>query len=208
MSRRAAQALGVLYVDSGSLYRAVTWLTLQQDVDPADADAVAAMMDGCSIRSVLDQGVVRFQLDGVDPGPDLRSDPVVERVSTVAAIPEVRRRIVDLLRRTARWGDLVMEGRDIGTVVFPDTPFKFFLDADPAERARRRHLEQVTGGPAGDLEQVMSSLRRRDQQDASRSAAPLTVAEGAEVINTTTLAIEDVVARIVNRVRAGRRIPG
>jgi cytidylate kinase len=128
--------------------------------------------------------------------------PVQERVSDVAAIPEVRQILVTLLRETTRFGNLVMEGRDIGTVVFPDTPFKFYLDADPEERARRRHQEMLQSASDTTVDNVLDSLRRRDRKDTTRKAAPLQIALGARVIDSTSMEVGDVVKLVVEQVRA------
>ena len=139
VARQAAHALGFNYVDSGALYRGLTWKCLRENVDidhPAD---VVELVRRVELEFFVEEGAVRFTLDGEDPGAQVRSMAVQERVSDVAALPEVRAMVVQHLRDTTRFGSLVMEGRDIGTVVFPDTPFKFYLDANPEERARRRH---------------------------------------------------------------------
>ena len=202
VSREVAERLGFAYLDSGSLYRGVTWKALREGVDCKDADAVIALIDRIELESFIEDRLVRFRLDGVDPGPELRSDAVVERVSDVAAVPEVRGFVVDNLRKTSRFGNLVMEGRDIGTVVFPETGFKFYLDADPTERARRRHKEIAEERLEGDLDEVMESLQRRDRKDTTRKADPLQVADGARVINTTSLSIAQVVDGIVEEIRS------
>jgi cytidylate kinase len=142
-------------------------------------------------------GAVVYSIDGLEPGDALRSEPVRESVSDVAAIPDVRAFIVERLRETARYGDLVMEGRDIGTVVFPDTPYKFYLDADPEERARRRLKEIVSLEGLGDVETVRQSLQRRDSKDRTRATAPLQVAPEARILDSTALTVAEVVAIIV-----------
>ncbi len=196
VSRSLAKRLHFVYVDSGALYRAITWSILARELSPGNLAGVTALLAGTDIEPCLVQGSVRYMVDGVDPGEDLRSDPVVERVSDVAAIPEVRSFIVEHLRDAVRFGSLVMEGRDIGSVVFPDTPHKFYLDADPAERARRRFHEDASRRGGGGLNAVRDSLDRRDRKDASREISPLQVAEGAQVINTTGMTLDEVVARI------------
>jgi len=158
------------------------------------------MLDGLEIALRLEQGAVRFTIGGRDPGLELRGQDVTDAVSPVSAVPEIRARIVALLRGMARFGALVIEGRDIGTVVFPEAPHKFYLDASPEERARRRHRE-VAGVAAG-VSDVAQSLQRRDQLDSSRAAAPLRIAPGAVVIDSTALGIDQVVALILERVRA------
>ena len=197
VARNVATAMGFVFVDSGSLYRSVTWRCLEDGIDPGRPAEVVALLDRMRVDSRLEQGAVRFLLDGVDPGDAIRSEPVVERVSDIAAIPEVRRYVVEALRETQRFGDLVMEGRDIGTVVFPGSPHKFYIDASPEERARRRHKEIVAAQPDGVLDEVMDSLKRRDHKDTTRKTAPLQIADGATVLDTTHMGIDQVVAMIV-----------
>lgn len=201
VSRRVAESMGYTYVDSGAVYRAVTWLALKRGIEDADEDALLALLRDCSFESVVERGRMRFTVEGVALGPELRSEAVNENVSPVSAVPCVRRQVVRWLRAMARFGDLVMEGRDIGTAVFPEAAHKFYLDASAEERARRRHGEVAGRGSEAGMESVKQSLERRDRIDSSRKADPLRVAEGALVIDTTTLAIDEVVQRILDRVR-------
>jgi len=198
VSRRAAQALGFVYVDSGAVYRGVTWKCVKEGVDVKDAQAVTNLLIRMNMELVLKDQAVGDLIDGEDPGQEIRAEPVRERVADIAAQQSVRVYIVEKLRLMTTFGSLVMEGRDIGTVVFPDTPYKYYLDADPEERARRRAAEiQQTEG-AGDVSEVLSSLRRRDQKDSSRATAPLQIALGARIINSTGMSIDQVVDTIVS----------
>jgi cytidylate kinase len=201
VSRRVAEELGFAYVDSGALYRGVTWKAVREAVDVKDAAAVIDLVERMDMDFYISDRVVGFTIDGDDPGQQIRSEPVRERVSDVAVIPEVRAFIVARLREMVRFGDLVMEGRDIGSVVFPDSRFKFYLDADPEERARRRHEELVAMEGKSNVDEVLHSLARRDQIDSTRKTAPLQIALGAHVVNTTAMAIDEVVAHIVGMVR-------
>ncbi|MFT5125063.1 MAG: cytidylate kinase [Kiritimatiellia bacterium] len=202
VARRVARATGGIYVDSGALYRAMTWAALQQGVDVHDAAAVIACKDRCDWQFDVVEHAVHFTIDGVDPGEEIRGEAVRESVSFVARIPEIRGFIVEQLQAMTRFGALVMEGRDIGSVVFPDTPHKYYLDADPEERARRRNeeIKQLEG--TSEIDTVLSSLEKRDKMDSSRKTAPLQVAEGAQVVNTTHMSIDEVVADIVARASA------
>ncbi len=202
VARESARVLGFNYVDSGALYRGVTWKCLREGVNVEDAAAVIEMVHRIQLEFFVEERAVRFTIDGEDPGAQVRSVPVQERVSDVAAIPEVRQFLVHLLRETTRFGHLVMEGRDIGTVVFPDTPFKFYLDANPEERARRRHQEMLQSASDTTVDNVLDSLRRRDRKDTTRKAAPLQMALGAHVIDSTAMEVDDVVALVVEQVRA------
>ena len=202
VARRVAQELKFAYVDSGALYRGLTWKALREGLDMMRPEAVVELPTRSRLDFFMQHTSVRFAIDGEEPGDQLRSEPVRERVSDVAAIPEVRAYLVRHLRQTTRFGSLVMEGRDIGTVVFPDSPHKFYLDADPAERARRRHKELESKERDSDVDKVLNSLRRRDMKDSTRKAAPLQIALGAQVIDSTGLSIEQVVQVIVARVRS------
>lgn len=202
VSKRVAKALDYVYVDSGSLYRGITWKAVRLGLDVKRAQNVISLLDLIKLDFFLEDRSVEFTMDGEYPGQQLRSEPVRERVADVAAIPEVRSFIVARLREMVRFGDIVMEGRDIGSVVFPDTAFKYYLDADPEERARRRHREIVEMEGGGDVDDVLHSLKRRDDKDSSRKTAPLQIALGARVINTTSMTIDEVVAFIVEDVRS------
>jgi len=201
VARLAAAELGWVYVDSGALYRGLTWKALREGVDPARPADLVALLPRLVWEFTAVQRAVQFTIDGEDPGPQLRSEPVREAVSDVAAVPEVRAFIVGELRRLTAFGPLVMEGRDIGSAVFPATPFKFYLDADPLERARRRAQELAAAEGGSDVGRVHASLARRDHKDAARQTAPLQIPLGARVINTTALGIAEVVALVVAAVR-------
>ena len=199
VSRRVAAALGYLYVDSGALYRAVTLKMLQFGVNALDFPAVAAALPRVAPEFFAADGAVRFRLDGEEPAEQLRSQIVNENVSAVAANPDVRRQVTAWLRRMTEFGSLVMEGRDIGTAVFPDAPFKFYLDADPAERARRRQLEIAARTDGVSVQEVGESLKRRDTIDSGRKTAPLRIAPGAVVVDSTGMTIDDVVRSVLDR---------
>ena len=198
VARRLAVRLGCTYVDSGAVYRGITWKVLADQCEPARTEEVIACLDRMSMEFFVTEGAVRFRIDGVEPGPGLRSEAISGRVSEVAAIPAVRAAATGWLRSMTRLGNLVMEGRDIGTVVFPGADFKFYLDASPDERARRRSAElsaDAQGVPA-----VLAALQRRDGIDSGRKTAPLRIAEGAVVLDTTGLSIDEVVGRIVRAI--------
>jgi CMP/dCMP kinase len=198
VSRRAAQALGFVYVDSGAVYRGVTWKCVKEGIDVKDAQAVTNLLIRMNMELVLKNNAVDYLIDGEDPGQEIRAEPVRERVADIAAQQSVRVYIVEKLRLMTKFGSLVMEGRDIGTVVFPDTPYKYYLDADPEERARRRAAEIKVQEGTEDVGAVLNSLRRRDQKDSSRATAPLQIALGAKIINSTGMTIEQVVDTIVS----------
>ncbi len=197
VARKVAAALGWLYVDSGAVYRAVAWRVLQAGVDPSDQDAVAAHTRSIEANFFVELGAVLFEMGGERPGEALRREAVNLAVSPVAANPVVRDIVTAWLRGMRDLGHLVMEGRDIGSVVFPEAAHKFYLDASPEERARRRHAESQENLT---VDAVGASLQRRDQVDSRRMTAPLTVAKDAAIVDSTGMRIDDVVAAILERV--------
>ncbi|MDF7801700.1 (d)CMP kinase [Pontiellaceae bacterium B1224] len=202
VSKGVAAELGIMYVDSGALYRGVTWQALRKGVDTKDAAAVIECMLNAEWDFFVQDGASTFSVDGDVPVQELREKEVRENVAYVAVIPEVRKFVVESLQSLENFGSLVMEGRDIGTVVFPDSPYKFYLDADPKERAMRRYRELVDAGESEKAEEVMESLKKRDQIDSTRKADPLTVAPGAQVIDSTSMTLEEVIQTVVDKVRA------
>lgn len=190
VSRRVAAALGLAHLDTGAFYRAATLAVLAAGVDPAAVAEVEPVVAEVSIG----QTEGRTWLDGREVSDEIRSDAVTAAVSKVAAHPPVRERMVDAQRAwvAARGGRAVVEGRDIGTVVFPDARLKVFLDADPEVRARRRSGETGGATPA-----VAEALRRRDRLDSTRGVSPLRVADDAVVIDTTDLGIDEVVGMVL-----------
>ncbi len=170
------------------MYRAVTWSVLQHGVDPADKDKIAKFITSLKLEGELKNGEFRLRIDNVDLTPHLNEDRVNKDVSRVSTVPEVRRILVERMRGYGREHDLVVEGRDIGSVVFPDTSCKFYIDASPEVRAQRRAAQ-------GQRDEIA----RRDQADSSRPASPLVVAQDAEVIDTSHLTVEQVVDEILKR---------
>jgi len=201
VSKQVAQQLGFLYVDSGALYRGVTWQAIRTGADPKNAQAVLDSMQDADWDFFVQEGAIVFSVNGDIPVQELREKTVREAVADVAAIPEVRKFVVENLQALAAFGSLVMEGRDIGTVVFPDTSYKFYLDADPKERAMRRYRELVKAGENEKAEEVMESLKKRDEMDANRSVDPLVVASGAQVIDSTSMSLEEVIKTVLTEVK-------
>ena len=201
VSKGVAAALGFIYVDSGALYRGVTWQALRKGVDVTDPGAVLESMHSADWDFFVQDGAAIFSVNGDVPVQELREKNVREAVAHVASVPEVRKFVVDSLRSLVNFGSLVMEGRDIGTVVFPDSPYKFYLDADPKERAMRRYRELVDAGEDEKAHEVMDSLKKRDQIDATRKADPLTVAPGAQKIDSTSMTLEEVIQTVIDKVQ-------
>jgi len=202
VSRRVAKAVGYLYVDSGAMYRGITWKCVKEGIDVKDTQEVTNLLIRIKLELVVKDQAVTYLIDGEDPGQEIRGEAVRERVADIAAQQPVRVYIVSKLREMAKFGSLVMEGRDIGSVVFPDTPFKYYLDADPEERARRRAAEIKQTEGTDDVNAVLSSLKRRDHKDSSRATSPLQIALGAKIINSTGMGIDQVVGVILDDLRA------
>jgi cytidylate kinase len=190
VARELARRLHFLYVNSGAMYRAITWYVLARKVDPEDRHTVASLVEKATITSGLRNNQWHIQIDDVDPTDHLRADSVNKAVSRVSAVPRVREILVEKMHNYARDHDLVMEGRDIGSVVFPATPYKFYIDASPEVRSRRR---------AAQGEQDAITLR--DHADSSRAASPLVVAQDAEFIDSSDLTIDGVVDEIIRRLK-------
>ncbi|MFI6786123.1 (d)CMP kinase [Nonomuraea sp. NPDC050383] len=206
-SRGVAKALGLRYLDTGAMYRAMTWWVLEQGVDPADTDAVAARAVEPEIVSGTDPDAPSIHIDGVDVAGPIRGAQVTGAVSLVAAVPEVRARLVALQRRIIGDGGIVVEGRDIGTVVAPDATLKIYLTASAEARAQRRHAElsgaaesTATTGPATTVEAQQAELARRDRLDSTRKTDPLSMADGAVELDTTALNLEQVIAEVLRLV--------
>ena len=179
MARALAERLGIVMVNSGAMYRAVTWKVLSEKIDPRDAAAVISAIGNMDIQCGHDGTFSTITIDGTDPTPYLREPEINANVSAISAIPEVRNKLVGLQRDYLKKTHVVMEGRDIGSVVFPETPFKIYIDAHPSVRSDRRSDD-------GEID----SVEKRDAADSSRTTAPLKVAEGATKIDTSNLSIE------------------
>jgi len=191
VARELARRIGFIYVNSGAMYRAVTWHVLARGIDPADRDAVAELAGTMRMECDLDRDESRILIDGADPTSHLREVGVNDGVSLVSSVPRVREVLVEKMHAYALSHDVVMEGRDIGSVVFPDTPYKFYIDASPEIRSQRRAAQGQT-----------DRIAARDQADSSRSNSPLTIASDAVVIDSSTLSIHEVVNEIIARLRA------
>jgi cytidylate kinase len=202
VARALAVALGYRHVDTGAMYRAVAWRAQQLGVDLDDDEAVARVAQA----AILDVDGGRVVIDGTDVSAVIRT-PEIDRATTrVARLPRVRAELVARQRALADHGPLVMEGRDIGTVVFPAAAVKIYLDASPEERARRRaHDPAHTAAQTQDLAHIADAMQRRDENDRTRQASPLSIAADATVIDTTGIPAASVVERVLAVVRA--RVP-
>ncbi len=195
-SRGVATRLGLRYLDTGAMYRAVTWWMLQHGVPVDDPAAVAARAGEPTIVSGTDPADPTITVDGTDVAAEIRTSEVTGAVSPVSAVPQVRARLLELQRAAIDGGDIVVEGRDIGSVVAPDAEVKIYLTADASARAARRAAEE--GG--SDLSATESSLLARDRIDSTRTASPLTMAEGAVHVDTTPYTLDEVVDLIARLV--------
>jgi cytidylate kinase len=190
VARKLAERLGLIMINTGAMYRAIAWASIQKGVDAHDSAAIVSMLDELEIRcDVRDQGSI-ILIDGVDPGEALKGDDVNARVSAIASISAVRELLVAKQREYLTLGSLVMEGRDIGSVVFPDTKYKLYIDASEEVRLARRSAE-------GSAEEVA----KRDKEDSNRKVSPLVIAEGATVIDSSELTIDEVVEKALELLR-------
>jgi len=206
VARAVARRLGFLYLDTGALYRAVGLMAHEAGVDPRDDKAMARLCAGLDIAvRAGNDGATRVLLNGRDRTLDLRSEAVSALASAVSAQPSVRARLLGLQRDAGARGGIVMDGRDVGTVVFPDARVKVFLDADPSERARRRHAELAAKGQAADAGATLRAVAERDAADRGRALAPLVQAPDAVRIDTTHMDLDEVVTRVCDLVRAASK---
>ncbi len=201
VSRIVGSRLGFLHVDSGALYRIMTWQALVRGIDTANPEAVAAFAPTVEIECRPENGAIAYYVGGEAPGNRIRKPEINAHASEVATVKAVRDRITALLRDLTRYGDLVVEGRDITTAVFPDSPARFYLTASAEARARRRQKEEVDKGIANQsAEAVKASLLARDAMDSNRKYAPLRKADGAIEIDSSDLTLDEVVALVLEKV--------
>jgi cytidylate kinase len=205
IAKLLAKEFGILYLDTGAMYRAVGLKALLAGKDPWDQEAVEALLPGTDIDITYENGQQHVWLDGDDVSGKVRTPEAGMVASAVAVIPAVRLKMVDLQQEIARQHPVVMDGRDIGTYVLPDAPYKFYLTASVAERARRRLLEHQKQGENVSLEEMAKEIEKRDKNDSGRAFAPLRQAEDAVLIDSTGKSIADVVAEIISYIRADAR---
>ena len=201
VSRIVGKKLGFLHVDSGALYRIMTWQALVRKVDTDNPDAVAAFAPTVEIECRPENGAIAYYVGGELPGDRIRTPEVNAHASQVATVKAVRDKVTAILRDLTRFGDLVVEGRDITTAVFPASPARFYLTASAEARARRRQKEEVEKGIANQsAAAVKASLLARDAIDSTRKYAPLRKADGAIEIDSSDLTLEQVVDIVVEKV--------
>jgi CMP/dCMP kinase len=190
VARRLAQFLGFSFVNSGSMYRAVAWVAHLHKINPGDTAEVSKRLSAVSLEFDISEKESFILINGENPDQHLKEEVVNRTVSAISAIPEVRSFLLPHLRGFARLDNIVMEGRDIGSTVFPETPFKFYIDAAPEVRARRRAAQGLK-----------DNLAHRDRADSSRRSSPLVIADDAEVIDSSSLSIAGVIDEVLNRLR-------
>ena len=217
VARALAKREHLTYLDTGAMYRAVTWAALARGVDTHDTAAVGQLAWALDVVLTPDEDGERVSVDGHDVTRQIRTPEVDAAVSAVAAVPAVREAMLVLQRRSAETGDVVAEGRDIGTVVFPSAEVKVFLSADPAARARRRAVQRAGGDTATDVSatadaeetaRIEAELVARDKADSERATAPLKAAPDAVLVDSTALTVDEVCDRIcalIDGARAGAR---
>jgi CMP/dCMP kinase len=201
LGRRLARELGLLYIDTCAMYRAVALAAVEACVEPSDEEALAGVARGVSIRLEGDPDSLRVFLNGRDVSTEIRGEEVGSLASKVSAVSAVRRELVRRQREMGEGGGVVLDGRDIGTVVFPSADVKFFLTAVPEERARRRLDEERARDHSQSFEETLADINERDHRDATRDDSPLRIADDAVVIDTTELSKDEVFARMLQVVR-------
>lgn len=201
VSRGLARALGARYLDTGAMYRIVTLAVVRADVDLADTLAIEAAASDVPLSVGYNPDEDRAYLDAEDVSAEIRGDEVTKAVSAVSAVPAVRARLVGLQRELATGpGSVVVEGRDIGTVVLPNADVKIFLTASAEERARRRNDQNIASGLGDDYEAVLADVKRRDHLDSTRAVSPLRAADDALVVDTSDMSETEVVTHLLELV--------
>lgn len=199
-AKAVARALGLRYLDTGAMYRAVTWWALHEGIDPHDRVTLAERVREPVLTVFTDPDVPHVEVDGHDVTVDIRAPEVTAAVSAVSAVPEVRQRLVEVQRAALSDGGIVVEGRDIGTVVAPEATVKVFLVASTAARAARRAIDWAHHDVT--VEETHAALERRDELDSTRELSPLSRADDAVEIDSTEQTLDEVVAEVVGLVRA------
>lgn len=196
IAKTLAKELEITYLDTGAMYRGVGYFAISKNVDPADEEGVMSILDSIEMDIKYINGEQKVLICGEDITPYIRENSISMAASTVSKIPAVRLKLVDLQRIIAAKNDCVIDGRDIGSYVLPDAKFKFYMTADAEERAKRRHLELTEKGVEISYVEVLEDIQKRDLQDSTRAFAPLVIPEGAVVIDTTNMTVEEVKNRI------------
>lgn len=206
VARIIAERLKLLYIDTGAMYRALTLKAIREGIDLKDADLLTQLAEKTDIQLTYSQaGGIRVYCDCQEVTGEIRTPEVSRQVSLVAGVPGVRKEMVRQQRNLGSQGGIVMDGRDIGSEVFPDADFKFFLTASPCVRAKRRQLEMAANGCHQNLEEIEKEMIERDRQDTERQAGPLIKVPEAIAIDTTDLSLEQVVEKMLERINGGEK---
>ena len=201
IAKRIARRLGYIYVDTGAMYRAMAYYLIQNQVDAADQEAIAAACQHADISICYQDGEQVVLLNGENVNAYLRTEAVGNMASVSSVVPEVRKKLVELQQKLARETDVVMDGRDIGTVVLPDADVKVYLTASVETRAKRRFLELQEKGEPADLAKIAADIEDRDYRDMHRDISPLRQAEDATLVDSSNMTIDQVVERILELCR-------
>lgn len=201
IARAVADELGFIYVDTGALYRTIGLSCIENNIDISDADAVFSVLSKTDINIVFLNGEQRVLLNDKDVSEKIRTEQISMAASTVSAIPEVRKFLLDLQRGFAKTDNVIMDGRDIGTVVLPNAQVKIFLTASPEKRAERRFKQLAEKGIDAEYDDILSDIIKRDYNDSHRKTAPLKPAENSVIIDTTTLTLEQSIKKIADTVK-------
>ena len=202
VAKRIAEIMHLTYVDTGAMYRALGLKAVRNGIDPGDAEAVATMLPDTTVTFIKINGEQHVVLDGEDVNEFIRTEEISHAASVISTLPEVRQKLVDLQREIARSTDTVMDGRDIGTVVLPNTPYKFYVTASAEVRAKRRFIEYQKKGILGDMtyEDVLNEVKARDERDMNREFSPLRPAENAVIIDTSEMSIDEAVDAVIEEI--------
>ncbi len=199
-ARLLAERLGYVYIDTGAMYRAIGWKAKREGIDPADEQRLGALCARTEVTIKKNNKDPRFFVDGIDVSGDIRTPEMGMMASAVSKSPAVRARLLTLQRDLGIDGGVVMDGRDIGTVVFPDADMKFYLDANTGERGRRRYLELKAKGMDVDRAQITQDIEERDRQDSGRAIAPLKRADDALLIDSSAMSIDEVLDKMISEI--------
>lgn len=197
IAKAVAGKLGIIYLDTGAMYRSVAYAVLKSGADVGDEKAVSQVLDGLDMDIRYENGAQQIYVNGENVTPYLRAPHMSKAASDVSALPVVRYKMVELQCEFARTHDVVLDGRDIGTFVLPDANCKFFMTADPEERAKRRYKELSEKGEKCDYDTVLKDIIQRDYNDSHRAVAPLKQADDAYYLDTTRLSIDEVIEKVV-----------
>jgi len=206
VAKAVAKEFGIIYLDTGAMYRATAYYALQKGVEVTDETAVKALLDDMKMEIVFENGAQQIYVNGINTTPFLREHYMSKAASDISALPPVRYKMVELQREFAAKTDVVLDGRDIGTFVLPNANCKIFMTASPEERASRRYKELKEKGQDVDYDKLLADINQRDYNDSHREVAPLKQAEDAELLDTTNMSIEDVVKFVSDIVRKKTKI--